>query len=1064
MDAKSSREDLASSTATIDELLSDVFVASKGEKRHADLAALRLAAWCRASASGDWVLFANRLARDSLSIEAVLSRFGTAHLNSPTETPSWLQGADWILASFAAEPDTSWFESMRTDQELPFDCLLGPLVQAAEVELKRQLSPDQPPTCLAPSAWLDLCKSLLIRLTELCATHLLAEFHKCAGVGLNGIEAANSKPPSARFDEFVSHMRRGGLVDFLVGHPVLLRLVVSIANQWIDVNTEFVSRLTNDLEEVTAQLLQTPDPGRVSSIATMMSDLHNQGRSVYVVYFEKGQALVYKPKDLKVDYHWSSVVAWLNDNGAPFVLRTPAVVAKDGYGWAEYVGHDGCSSVECLRRFFRRSGGYLALFHLFSGTDMHHENIVACGDQPIPVDLEMLFQPTPKAPTSDAFDIAQRRLSNSVAVTGFLPVHGRSWAQRAFVIGGLREPVPGASAVVWEHVNSDHMRMVTEPRQPPRPRNLPHVEGVVGTLEDYASELLEGFEEYGRFLSRSRAAILSAGLIERFADTTTRKVVRPTRFYYSLIQRLIKQADAMDGPTWSTQLDFVSRFADWRKEVDEAWPLLQAERASLASLNIPYFKGTPQNSVVSDGTAMSADLEMSPGLETVRSRIGGFDDRQLDEQLSIVRTVTSASAHRGRGNTQPWPLTVLNEEPPDPEHATEELSDAARWASEAITQSAIRSNSTAAWIGLDWLGDSDLYQLAPLGFDLYNGVTGIAMFLAAYAATTGDHDAAVLANEALAPLYRSTTGQGAARLARRLGLGGGLGLGSIIYGLTAIYELLGDREHIDRAQGIVSLISDELIEADRNFDAMSGCAGAIVGCLKLYFVNRSEEALTAACRCGDHLLRNEPASGLANGPWVGAGLGPKPLTGMSHGASGYALAFARLFEATAIERYASAADSCLDYEKRHFSQERLNWPDFRNRGNNKESWTCQWCHGAAGIGLARLSLMQSSRSSRRYDSSAAEMDSALRCVDRRWSGEDNSLCCGNLGNIEFILEAANVLGRPEIGSDALRKLRSVARTRQSAPYALGLFRGLAGVGYTMLRRLNDKLPNVLVWE
>jgi lantibiotic modifying enzyme len=29
---------------------------------------------------------------------------------------------------------------------------------------------------------------------------------------------------------------------------------------------------------------------------------------------------------------------------------------------------------------------------------------------------------------------------------------------------------------------------------------------------------------------------------------------------------------------------------------------------------------------------------------------------------------------------------------------------------------------------------------------------------------------------------------------------------------------------------------------------------------------------------------------------------------------------------------------------------------------------------------------------------------------------------------------------------------------------LGLFRGLAGVGYTALRRVDASLPNVLIWE
>jgi lantibiotic modifying enzyme len=31
-------------------------------------------------------------------------------------------------------------------------------------------------------------------------------------------------------------------------------------------------------------------------------------------------------------------------------------------------------------------------------------------------------------------------------------------------------------------------------------------------------------------------------------------------------------------------------------------------------------------------------------------------------------------------------------------------------------------------------------------------------------------------------------------------------------------------------------------------------------------------------------------------------------------------------------------------------------------------------------------------------------------------------------------------------------------------FNLGLFRGLAGVGYTLLRRVDAALPNVLIWE
>jgi hypothetical protein len=53
-------EQLIVRAATIDELLSGDFEALPGQKGDADLAARRLAAWCRSSASGDWALFSRR--------------------------------------------------------------------------------------------------------------------------------------------------------------------------------------------------------------------------------------------------------------------------------------------------------------------------------------------------------------------------------------------------------------------------------------------------------------------------------------------------------------------------------------------------------------------------------------------------------------------------------------------------------------------------------------------------------------------------------------------------------------------------------------------------------------------------------------------------------------------------------------------------------------------------------------------------------------------------------------------------------------------------------------------
>ena len=86
----------------------------------------------------------------------------------------------------------------------------------------------------------------------------------------------------------------------------------------------------------------------------------------------------------------------------------------------------------------------------------------------------------------------------------------------------------------------------------------------------------------------------------------------------------------------------------------------------------------------------------------------------------------------------------------------------------------------------------------------------------------------------------------------------------------------------------------------------------------------------------------------------------------------------------------------------------------------------------------------------------------------------DTLCCGTLGSVEFLWEAADTLGRDDLRLLGTRQLLTVVQAARAADdyrwssgtgrFNLGLFRGLAGIGYTMMRGAHPSLPNVLVWE
>ena len=184
-----------------------------------------------------------------------------------------------------------------------------------------------------------------------------------------------------------------------------------------------------------------------------------------------------------------------------------------------------------------------------------------------------------------------------------------------------------------------------------------------------------------------------------------------------------------------------------------------------------------------------------------------------------------------------------------------------------------------------------------------------------------------------------------------LGIGGATGLGSIVYGFAVMARCLRDNDLLADANRAALLFTDDLIAADKQLDVMGGSAGAVLALLRLYRDGQSGDVLARAVKCGEHLLGQSRSGGDGRRSWVGQGLGLRALNGMSHGAAGFAYALAALAAATGRDDFAEAAADCLAFENSSYDGNRHNWPDLRGE---EPLWPCQWCHGAAGIGLARL--------------------------------------------------------------------------------------------------------------
>ncbi len=661
-------------------------------------------------------------------------------------------------------------------------------------------------------------------------------------------------------------------------------------------------------------------------------------------------------------------------------------------------------------------------------------------------------------------------IGNSVMMVGLLPAYGRSPDNDVFAFGGMTADWNSKIKLKWDNINSDEMRPVKSKEAAKTNPNLPHVGGRYAKFADHIDDFISGFEDYAKFLLRQSRNANQGGLFDGFTGVPVRKVIRPTKFYDMLLQRLKNHRSMDDGVVWSAQADFTARLSDWEKDSDPLWPLQRAERSALVALNVPHFVSPSDGNEIRDETGILTHSAATAGLDRARARVHGFDEQEIAWQLKVIRQNLSSIARPAGPSASSAELkqALLSDRAAAP--ANEIFIAEADKIAEELSHYAIRRGPGAAWIGLDWLGDSEVFQLTCLGPELYNGASGIAVFLAAHAAVTGRKSSGELALAGLSHLRKNLRSRNAARMARSLGIGGATGMGSIVYALTVISNLLHDHNLLADAQVAADLFNDDLIAADKQLDVMGGSAGGILGLLRLYRDTQSSDVLKRATKCGEHLLGQRRVGPEGRRGWSGQGSPAQGLNGMSHGAAGFAYALASLAAATGRDDFAQAASECIAFENISYDTERHNWPDFRDDG--APGWPCQWCHGAPGIGLARIATIK--RGGLDSKLLATDIRNALVGVERGWPGQVDTLCCGTLGSIEFFCEAGTALGRSDLRELASRRLMTLLEAAASTgdfrwnsgkrQFNLGLFRGLAGVGYTSLRRVDDSLPDVLIWE
>lgn len=335
---------------------------------------------------------------------------------------------------------------------------------------------------------------------------------------------------------------------------------------------------------------------------------------------------------------------------------------------------------------------------------------------------------------------------------------------------------------------------------------------------------------------------------------------------------------------------------------------------------------------------------------------------------------------------------------------------------------------------------------AALGPDLYNGTSGVALFLAEASVQLGDDH---LRRTALGALRHAATH--ADQLTHDGLYAGRLG---IAYAAARVAARTGSEEAREAARDVLRGWQRAGAGSADVFDGMAGTALVLAALTELV---DEPWMLDAAVELGDALIASATRSA-AGWSWSEGGA-EHALCGFSHGAAGIGHSLFELHRATGEARYREAGERAFDYERSWFRRRGGTWPDLRGVARSAgwdvpapaRSW---WCHGAPGIALSRLRAHR------------AEAEAALALTREAAASlltrvpDDFSLCHGAAGVGDVLLYAGDTVLAADLGRLGVEDAGFPSGLPEGQ--TPGLFLGLAGIGLFYLRLAAPSVATPLI--
>ncbi|MEI4712213.1 type 2 lanthipeptide synthetase LanM family protein [Bacillus cereus] len=804
--------------------------------------------------------------------------------------------------------------------------------------------------------------------------------------------------------------------EFFYDYPALLRLIAVKTIFFKHNISEFIKRLNDNAYEITEKLGHSSRT--IQRIGLSAGDSHNQGKSVMIVYFSEHELLVYKPKDLQYTKKLETFFNFLNETLGTDFYSVQRIIRED-YAFEKFIERQPCESEEDLRGFYRRYGELIGLAYILRGTDFHYENIIAYGNRPVLIDVEtFLQQHVPLEFGKSAHVTAKERQLDSVVLTGLVPFHilaDRSEnKQQGINISGLSYGTQKAPFKILKLNNhsTDEMKFEYMEHYISGKNNTPLLNGEEVPYEAYREDILVGFENFMKKCITHRHVIIEQVQM-LFVDSRVRNVVRPTQRYVDLLQfsyhptcmqNMIEREKVLHNL-------FAYPYRDKRIAIFELQEMLEGD--------VPqFFNRTSQRHLLNNNDIEIKEIYKESIVDQIVTSLMHLAPKQIEEQrlqMEMAMGIYNHTEHvpeQSNAVIQKDVLVVVKE------------------AARKLLKEAVYDEKTHSMTWIDILCKTD-WKYEAMNNQLYDGLPGMYAFFSALQATDKQRDIdyvdvkkRILNTMLVIPSVPKASAF--------------YGNGALIYPLLLDAQLNNNEEALSLACQIANQVMT--FEVEKSNDWLTGQTSLIAVFKQLADVTKNPTYNNYALTLSKQLTYDKEL----------------PYVGFIHGNS------SAYYVKALMDKQSPSIYEWIREEDTHWNEN--HWRDPRP---DKPNCVHAVCHGSTGILLNRIMVEELTHKE-------VGVKQRLQIMNNLFNQKkEDSICHGTAGDIELLL----TLQAHDIGTyqPLLQQKMSqlLANYYEYGAFRLqgyetiqskGMYTGVTGVLYTLLRTLNPTLPSFVLLQ